>query len=757
MTESIANQPSNNRKNQQDNDEIDLGRILAVLLDFKWWIIGCTVAAGIIGSIYAALQPPIYRADALVQLEPRGSGSVPGLGELNSMFQDSSSSQAEIEIIKSRMIAGSVVDNLGLEVKASPKRFPIVGEYFARTYRGSEPAEASVFKSYAWGGEDISVSELRTSGQLTGRQLTLVAGEKERENTRYKLLLDEELLLEGVTGELVQKDTSFGSLAIRVADIKARPNTEFRIQRIPRLAAVNSVRGPIQVVERGIRTGMLSVSIEGRDRERIRTVLDAVVNEYLLQNLQRTAAQVERSQEFIEEQLPRLQAELQSAENTLNEFRMSNQTIDIQFDTQRVLEQLVDIERRINELAIRESELSRLYTRNHPSYTALIEQKARLEEERNMLREEVQDLPEAQQQILRLTRDVEVTQQIYLALLNRNQEMSILRAGTVGNVRIIDDATLMPGPIAPKRGVIRIMFVMFGAFVGVGIAVVFGMLRTGIKTPKELEDVGISVYASVPLSQHQLKVEERIRNSIKSSRNRLNKQKLNTLLLARDNPEDLAVEALRSLRTSLHFAMLEAKNNVVMISGPSPEVGKTFITSNLAVVLAQADMRVLIIDADMRRGYIHTSFDLKNDVGLSDVLCERASIDNSLQETSIPGLSFIGRGTVPPNPSELLMHKNFEDLVSWASENFDIVLMDTPPILAVTDPGIVGRYAGTNLIVARFMRNQVKEVEYTIERFEKAGVEIKGVILNGIERTASSSYGYGSYGYYAYGYESQNK
>lgn len=238
---------------------------------------------------------------------------------------------------------------------------------------------------------------------------------------------------------------------------------------------------------------------------------------------------------------------------------------------------------------------------------------------------------------------------------------------------------------------------------------------------------------------------------MRRSKNKANKQKFNTLLLARDNPEDNAIEALRSLRTSLHFAMMEARNKIVMISGPSPEVGKTFVTSNLAVVLAQAGLKVLIIDADLRRGYLHTTFNLENENGLSDFLAGKAKRETAINKTGIDNLDFIARGTVPPNPSELLMHKGFGELLDWANESYDIVLVDTPPILAVTDPAIVGRYTGTNLIVARFMKNQVKEVEYTIERFEKAGIEIKGVILNGIERTSRSSY---SYGYYSYGYES---
>ncbi|MCL5255387.1 MAG: polysaccharide biosynthesis tyrosine autokinase [Gammaproteobacteria bacterium] len=257
-----------------------------------------------------------------------------------------------------------------------------------------------------------------------------------------------------------------------------------------------------------------------------------------------------------------------------------------------------------------------------------------------------------------------------MQLLNRNQEMNILRAGTVGNVRIIDEASVSPGAVAPRKALILALSIMLGGMVGVGIAFVLGFMRRGIETPKELEDAGISVYASVPLSEQQLKIEEKIKLAVRR-KNKAQKQKFNTLLLARDNPEDNAVEALRALRTSLHFAMLEAKNKIVMISGPSPEVGKTFITSNLAVVLAQAGMKVLIIDADLRRGYLHTTFNLSNEHGVSDLLSGRCETQQAIKAAGVENLDFIARGTVPPNPSELLMHKRFSELLNWANETYE--------------------------------------------------------------------------------------
>jgi len=738
------------------NDEIDLGRLIGTLFDYKWWIVGCTFAAGVIGASYAILTNPTYQADALLQVEEKAKG-IPGLGDLGEMFAQESSAVTEIEIIRSRMVVGTVVDQLRLDIQVQPKRFPVIGDWVARRYSGEEPNPANVFTSYAWGGEVLDVTELRLPRNLIGQALTLKAVESnssESNQQRFDLKFDGNVLVSGRAGETIEQQTPFGQIVIRVAELQARPGTEFTVQQQHRLRVINDLQRDVRVNERGRQSGILSATLAGENPLRIQQVLHAITQEYLLQNIRRNAAEAEKSLEFLQEQLPEVRADLQTAEDRLNAYRLQSESVDIQLETQGLLQQIVELEKQINELAFREAELSRLYTRNHPTYKALIEQQDKLRADRDELRRQIQNLPETQQEVLRLTRDVQVNQEIYVQLLNQVQELNILRAGTVGNVRIIDEAMVRIEPIAPRKALILLLALMLGGMVGVGIAFVLGFVRRGIETPKELEDAGISVYASVPLSEQQLKIEDKIKQAVRRSKNKANKPKFNTMLLARDNPEDNAIEALRSLRTSLHFAMMEAKNKIVMISGPSPEVGKTFVTSNLAVVLAQAGLKVLIIDADLRRGYLHTTFNLENENGLSDLLAGKAKRETAIKQTDVENLDFIARGTVPPNPSELLMHKGFSELLDWANESYDIVLVDTPPILAVTDPAIVGRYTGTNLIVARFMKNQVKEVEYTIERFEKAGIEIKGVILNGIERTSRSSYGYGSYGYYSYGYDS---
>lgn len=354
-------------------------------------------------------------------------------------------------------------------------------------------------------------------------------------------------------------------------------------------------------------------------------------------------------------------------------------------------------------------------------------------------------MPETQQEILRLSRDVESGRAVYMQLLNRQQELNIAKSSAIGNVRIIDEAVTQPKPVKPKKILVVLAGLILGGIISLGLVMIRMFLRRGIETPEQLEDLGINVYASIPISDDFAK---RVAQEQKWKRRKNNEV---NGLLAIDNPADLAIEAIRGLRTSLHFAMMEARNNVLMISGASPNAGKTFVSSNLAAVISQSGKRVLFIDVDMRKGYTHKLFNVSNDNGLSDILSGKVDAKKAVRTIPTVEFDFIPRGMVPPNPAELLMHRRFGDLVTWASANYDMVILDTPPILAVTDAAIIGNYAGTTLLIARFETNTAKEIEVSVKRLEQSGVLVKGCILNGVVKKAGSYYGYG-YNYYGYKY-----
>ena len=733
MTENTS---TSNRQPQSSSmaDEIDLQKLWGLLVDHRWLIIGTTLIALFLGVAYGLLATPIYKADALLQVEDK-QGGVPGFSELNELFTEESSADAEIQIIRSRMVLGDVIDQLQLDILVQPDRLPLIGGLGA-----PDPAPEFVPKPLFAGYRDsetfVTVKHFRVPESLEGEAFTLL-----EENGQPTLYLEDQKVGGAPLGSPITSED--GSIQLELGEWEYGEEP-LSLMKQARADAVNQLRGRLSVSEQGKATGIISMAITGPHKIRIRTILDAISETYLLQNIKRLSAEAENSLDFLDEQLPEIKEKLTGAEEKLNAYRLESESVDLSLETESVLERLVAIEAKINELKIKESEISSRFTREHPAYRTLIQQRASLLQEKEELNKQIKALPETQQEVLRLMRDVEVNQEIYVGLLNKVQELRIMKAGTVGSVRIIDKALVRPGAIKPKKPLVAILAAFLGGLGAVGYVLLKATFKRGVESPEQLEELGISVYASIPLSEHQLKVD---RLEALKRRRRQKKDKDSIPLLALSAPNDLSIEALRSLRTSLHFAMMEANNKVLMVSGPSPGVGKSFVSANLAAVLSLAGQRVVVVDADMRKGHLHRFFDSPNDSGLSDILSGQKNREQVIKKTRIENLDFISRGRVPPNPSELLMHGRFKSLMSSLSNEYEIVLVDTPPILAVTDAAIVGQLAGSSLIVTRFGVNSAKEVDITLTRFAQNNVEIKGAILNCMERRASNEYGYYAYEY----------
>ncbi|WP_264407629.1 polysaccharide biosynthesis tyrosine autokinase [Vibrio owensii] len=704
------------------DDEIDLGKLFGILIDAKWFIIGITLLFATMGIAVALLSTPIYKADALIQIEQKSSGGISAMvGDMGDLFAAESSATTEIEIIKSRMILGDTVDKFNLTTIATPEYLPLVGKGLARI-NGTQ--------NY------ISVSSFAIPRTAQGFKHHLVVTDAEKGT--FDLMIEEQIVLSGVVGQTIEMN----GYHIKVRELVAQNEDTFSISKISKLDAINRLASQLSISERGAKTGIVSLSIEGEYPERNQQILNDVVQNYFLQNVRRNSAEAEQSLNFLKDHLPEIKDKLNGSEDVLNRFRQENESIDLNLEAQSTLKVMVALEAQLNELTFKESEISQKFTQDHPAYKSLLDKRQTLLQEKERLNRQVQKLPKTQREVLRMTRDVEVNQQIYIQLLNKVQELNIIKAGTVGNVRIIDSAQSYAIPVKPKKPLIVVLATLLGGMVAVAFVLVKTAFHRGVTSPDEIEQTGISVYASVPKSVQQLEVA----NKLKRKGNK------DLLLLAEENPADLSIEALRGLRTSLHFAMMEAKNNVLMISGPAPSIGKTFVSTNFAAVAAKTGQKVLLVDADMRKGYLQQCFGLTADNGLSDFLSGKIGQETVIKQTKVENLDVITRGQVPPNPSELLMHPRFVEFVEKASQEYDLVIIDTPPVLAVTDPSIVGAIAGTTLMVARFDQTTSKELEVARSRFEQSGVEVKGVILNAIEKKAASSYGYG---YYNYAYKSE--
>lgn len=709
-------------------DEIDLLALAGSLWAGRWWIAAVTSVALLAGAFVALDQTPIYRADGLLQLEERRAALALPAG-MQDLLSEEPASVTEIEILRSRMVLGRVVDELGLDIMAAPLRLPVLGGVAQRL--GIPRPDWALPAAYAWDTEAITVPELEVPADWVGDDILLTVGE----GGRFALDLPDGTRRDGTLRERLGDAAS--GLALRVDGLEGAPGRVFVLRRAPRSDAVTALRGAVAVSESTRNSALLRIEVTDPDRQRAVRILDAIARAYVEQNVARSAAEAQRSLDFIDSQLPAAQAEVAAAEAALNAYRQQAQSVDLTFETQALLERATALEEELAALALEEEALADRFTRNHPAYQALLRNRDRLQADLTGLREQAGALPETQKEIFNLTRNLEVAQQVYFQFLNRMQELQVLRASSIGSVRIIDTAQAGRLPIAPRKSRILALAGLLGLLGGAGVVLVARAMRRGLRGGEDLERAGLPVFATVPFTAGAAG-----RRGARGA----------GPALALAAPDDLAIEALRSLRTALHFGMLDSAQKVVLITSTAPEAGKSFTAANLAIVAAQAGQRVCLVDADLRRGRLRRFFGADRDApGLADLLAGDRPLDEVLLPGPVPGLSFIPTGRYPPNPSELLMRPACGALMASLSDRFDLVVVDSPPVLAVTDPVILARSAGAVIAVVRHMVTPMGEVEALRRAFETAGMRLTGAILNGWRATEGARYG-GRYANYNYRY-----
>lgn len=711
------------------DDDIDLVELFQLFFHRKGLIAAITFLGALIGLIVAYASTPIYRADALIQLEEKSSSGMALSTDLSSLFSDSPQSVAEIEILQSRMILGQVIADLHLQNHAAPKRLPIIGNFLSR-YSFPDP-QLSFISSYAWHDEAIDLGRLEVPDILLDTPITLTY----LGDGRYELGLEASAPVIGRVGEILKRPQL--GITVLVNSITGIPGREYTIYKSSFANTLRDLKSQYTIVEKGKGSSLIQLSLQSPYPEQARRILKRVSEVYLLQNVNRNAAEADNSLTFIQEQLPDAQAKVRAAEAAVNAYKLSQDSVDLTFETKSILEQTVAIEAQLSQLDLQEQELKKKYTPAHPVYQTLLDNRTELENQLEDLRAQSVDLPETQLEMLRLTQDLEVAQQIYLQLVSRSQELAVIKAGTIGNIRVIDTPMAFPKPIKPSKPVVLIVATALGFVAAIAYVFVKNLLTHTVESQKDIEEFGIPVFGAIQKSGNG--------EFGKNNRGR------NAPILAKTEPTNLSVEALRSLRTSLHFGMLDATSSLLLLTSSRPGEGKSFVAVNLATVMAQAGQNVCLVDTDIRRGYLRRYFGLpKSAPGLTEVLAGDATLDEVIFTDPESGLHFIPAGKYPPNPSELLMHENFATICAALDSRFEMTLLDAPPLLAVTDPVIIGKYAGMILLVVRHMFTHIQELNASLKTLENHGLKAKGSVLNAYMPKAGKK-GAGDYSYqYSY-------
>ncbi|MBH2018619.1 MAG: polysaccharide biosynthesis tyrosine autokinase [Burkholderiales bacterium] len=712
------------------DDEIDLLGLLDVLLDARWLIAGITALVLLLGGAYAFLSRPVYEANTLIQVEDSKPGAAGVLGDAASLFDIKSPATAEMEILRSRLVVGKAVDDLQLYVTATPKYLPLVGGWLARRATDLSNPGFMGMGGYVSGNESIRLGMLEVPVELEGKPLLLVATEGGFE------LRDpnDQTLVQGKTGTPADFGSGENKGRILVTQLKAKPGAYFNVSRYSRLGVIEGLQQQLAISEQGRQSGVIAVQLQGTDPEQISRTLNAVGTNYVRQNVERKSAEAEKSLAFLGDFLPQLKKQLEESEVRFNKYRNQNGTFDLGVEGKTYLETAVKLQGDLLLLQQKRREQIAQFTAAHPVIQTLDAQIAAVSKEIADLTSKVKTLPNTEQDLLRLTRDVKVNSELYLNLLTSSQQLLLVKEGKVGNVRVVDAPVVPERSIKPQRVQILAISGVLGLLLGMGLAFLRNSLRPGIKDPADIESAtGLHVFATVPHSDEQDKLSKLVKSHASGSH-----------LLAITHPEDPGIESLRSLRTALQFAMLDARNNVVLFTGPTPGIGKSFTSANFAAVLAAGGKRVLLIDADMRKGHLHQFFGMKRGHGFSELIIGSSTLGDVVQRAVAPNLDLITTGTMPPNPGELLMSPATVQLLGALSAQYDLVLIDTSPVLAVSDTQVLAPHAGTVFLVARAEVTALGELQESTKRLGQTGVQVKGVVFNDLD---TSRQRYGGYGY----------
>ena len=312
-----------------------------------------------------------------------------------------------------------------------------------------------------------------------------------------------------------------------------------------------------------------------------------------------------------------------------------------------------------------------------------------------------------------------------------------------GSARIVDMPIVPEDAVRPNRPVVIAAAALIGLALGVALAFVRDYLFGGVRNADEIERrLGIDVYATVPASAGQRQVARRIAQRLPAPH-----------LLSALDPHDPAIESLRSLHTALRFAMQRARNNVLLVTGPVPGAGKSFVAANFAALLAAGGERVLLVDGDLRKGYLHESLGIPRSPGFAELLSGTVAPEDAIHRNVLPNLDFAATGSMSEHPAQCLADDRIAALLDTLSARYDLVVLDTAPILAVSDAVTLGRHAGTVLLVARATSTRVAELGEAARRLAHNDVAANGVVLNGVDpRTGRYGSRHGAYHYAHYRY-----
>ena len=696
--------------NVQD-DTIDLKELFFSLIS-EWKVITLCILLSIVSAIiYLRTTENVYQTDALVQIKSNKSSPLAGLSsDMAAMASlaglggmGSSSTQSEIELLKSRAILGQAIKDLNLDIQIQPKENFFQKIVSDNNYIKTYTIQDILLKKE---GQRLVIAQFQVPKFYENKALLLTF-----EDNKYKIhdYKTEQLLKEGELNRVLRD----GPWNISVSG-NINSGQQFILQKNSLPVAMSNILKNFDAQEKGKGTGILELTYQGENPVNIPNLLNTVLNIYKQQDINRSVTDKDQQVAFLEKQLPELKEDLNNSERQFNQFRKKYGTVDVKGESELYLKQSMELEIQKVQLQQKQAELGAQYTAEHPAMQAISAQLTTLNTKISEVNNKVKQLPEIQRLYLQYYRDVEIKNQLYTGLLTTYQSLNIAKAGELGKVSIVDYAVEPVKPVKPRKLIILVLSIFVGGFIGILIALVRNFLHSGIRNIEPIT------------TKHTLRNLGKVNQY--NSLNKNSKQYAHPLAIL--EPSALPIEQMRKIATSIQYAAQLSGQPVVQMLGTTKNIGTSTLTANLAIILAQMNLKVILIDSDLRQGQLKDYFNIETTIGLSDYLNGTAALGSIITPTQQAKLDLISNGKEEINPVSLLSKPEMARLLEQLKDTYDFILVDGTAILDVSDSQILAKLINTNILVTRYSYTSEQEIEMALESFKNSGHSIQGIILN---------------------------
>ena len=731
-------------------EQIDIRDYMRVIMKRKWNIITVFLIIVITVTIHAFTSTPIYEATARLIID-KENPNVVSIEEV--MAVDASGTdyyQTQYKIIESRTVAREVIKRLNLA--ESKEFFPEPKDDFLSNLKRSVKETVTFWI-------DSMVSLLKTGEDATSegvgeyeQDYELVSGFIKRidiEPIRNSRLVD------------IRFEAKNPKLAARIANTLSRVYIDQNMETKLKAAqdAVRWLHNRIDEERKKVEKAENALLLY-KEKHNIVTDFSSDVENITAQKLAQLNAQV------VEIESQRVEAEtrykqavaLQGSPDMLDSIPevLNNELI------QQIKTMEVDLYKRM-------SELSKKYGQKHPQMVAIESELKTLQQRKkqeiyrviNSLKNDYR-VAQAKEQSLKaalsrqkresldlnqkaiaygvLKRETESARQMYELLIKRFKETTLAEDMKTGNIRIIDRAEVPKDQVKPRRKLNVLLAIIVGLVTGIGLAFFFEYLDNTIKLPEDIKRyLNIPYLGPVP--------------AMAAARGKSTDGETMPELITFHSPKSTASEAYRGIRTSILFSSAETEPGVILVSSSGPREGKTITTTNLAVTMAQSGSKVIILDCDMRRPKIHKLLDVPRDIGISNILVGGCEVKEAVVHTRIPNLDIIPCGPIPPNPSEILGAKRMSTLLDTLRKTYTRILIDSPPVTAVTDAVVLAKLVDGVVLVLRTGETPREIIQNGVGQLQAVNAHILGTVLNGVDMSKDSYY----YQYYYYYYGEDEK